>query len=774
MATKVKFVYAGTEKQATEFLNNGMSSFSFSTWLNEIRHEVLAGMQHRIDRKELPFPNLFGQRTRIIVPYVNNEHDKLSHALMDAGYDRIDWAQGMVYKKKPTVGRNGQPLVDKQGNPFPEGETATAIGKALSRLPDSKHWLDWWSKNQHMAPEWAKKSDKDQYSVIISRHPVDVLRMSDFDQITSCHTPPGKHNPQGGGYWSHCQEEAAKGGLVAFVVKAQDLAGLNKQQIEGNDEIFEDPERNTPGIKPLSRLRIRRFKDVNGEKNDLAVPELRTYGKRLPDFDEFLTKWSRDAQPEAFEDGNPDMSEYERVGGGYADNEDSALFNNFFDTDEYEDQGEDIDEQRREEIAQMHSNWEHRFKHCWVQYNEDNDVPEDDGLQFSWWGGVDVVFPAARFEGAQQDISDLDGEDEYSKGFGDEDEDDHQPALIKYLSDHNQSSLRSLSIEKADDKVNLKFAWGGEDGMMGIPDEFDTYCSELSREFDKESDYVRLANIVAKYLMEYGYMKPSENVRYQSDHPDGKFQHFKWDEGDEGPELGCYIPLAQVSDVYHKDTAIRVGGQDSGSKFATQVEGEIRTMIQQNMTNRIIGMMNQETLPGMDDIRRHVVTNNPYRNLREWLMHMKIHVGIERGIEGNDPTQVGHWFLSISAPFADQTETKDMDNALRAIHVIDEMMDKITQLVTTRITQFEKRENMWQHGWGNRISRDADYYKGVDPYRFPGERPDPRWLNNTPLQNQKKPIPELGFNQTEPTKPPKPKMAKEGFAGYLRWKLLTA
>jgi hypothetical protein len=59
----------------------------------------------------------------------------------------------------------------------------------------------------------------DEWSILLSRHPVDVLRMSDVGDITSCHR-------EGTEYFKCAVEESKGNGLIAYLVKTEDLNGF--------------------------------------------------------------------------------------------------------------------------------------------------------------------------------------------------------------------------------------------------------------------------------------------------------------------------------------------------------------------------------------------------------------------------------------------------------------------------------------------------------------------------------------------------------------------
>jgi len=168
-------------------------------------------------------------------------------------------------------------------------------------------------------------------SIVLSRDPVDVLRMSDHPKaiqaIQSCHS-------EGGSEFQCAIEEAEEGGLVAYVVKTKDVEGKNLE----DDELFEDSSRGVEGIKPFARLRLRRFESDGGSGGiEVALPETTTYGADFPDFVQSMTNWARETQPE-FVVGDAGYSkrpsDWRLTGGTYQDNASSELFNNFFERDD--------------------------------------------------------------------------------------------------------------------------------------------------------------------------------------------------------------------------------------------------------------------------------------------------------------------------------------------------------------------------------------------------------------------------------------------------------
>jgi hypothetical protein len=347
------------------------------------------------DFSKLSFSDLFDGNLRVAFPLTTEEEkqlDKVTRLLHDAGYNPAGdrGAPGVfpvkkVKQKQRRLG--GEEFEEEVWVPdlkvakqiekvIPKGpragETVTqkrevSIAKALASkdVGAPKELVDWWNKNQ---AKYTKDKNWEQietsyrtlnfghgrpnphgYTVIASRHPVDVLRMSDFENIQSCHS-------EGQSYFKCAVAEARGHGPIAYLVKDEDFHnllnpvgewGIDYDEVAGqdppephglsefdNNEIFADPDRRVKGLQPVSRVRLRRFEDTdNGE--EFAAPELRVYGKSVPGFQQAVSRWAWTEQKEIFYDADGDMQtpeEYSlmRHGGSYEDNDDGTVLNSFF------------------------------------------------------------------------------------------------------------------------------------------------------------------------------------------------------------------------------------------------------------------------------------------------------------------------------------------------------------------------------------------------------------------------------------------------------------
>jgi len=181
--------------------------------------------------------------------------------------------------------------------------------------------------------------------VMISRHPIDVLRMSDFSEagIRSCHSP-------GADYFSNCQQEVASGGAIIFTVdKSKFLELFPDSIIPQKGEIFSDKDRR--GIKiqryqdpnkpmsfsdvkfaPKARLRLRTVE--HADDVSFAVPDTRIYGEQMASFRTQTFKYFGEMQKDKFvlPDGKPylpDQDSLMRYGGQYEDGGQQNVGSNF-------------------------------------------------------------------------------------------------------------------------------------------------------------------------------------------------------------------------------------------------------------------------------------------------------------------------------------------------------------------------------------------------------------------------------------------------------------
>ena len=202
---------------------------------------------------------------------------------------------------------------------------------------------EYWQKNAGYIKKNINELDSDKFSIIITRHPIDVLRMSDFDNITSCHSPASRANAYQS-YYKCAVAEAQGHGAVAYVVETEELlSATNTSNIDSAEqeiqegEIFVDDQRPFTGdIEPISRTRIRhvRYYDTDAPKRyddgqDVGMPETRVYGADIPGLANQVTGWARSNQEEVIqnmpkEGDKIDLSKFMIFGGSYEDTANAA------------------------------------------------------------------------------------------------------------------------------------------------------------------------------------------------------------------------------------------------------------------------------------------------------------------------------------------------------------------------------------------------------------------------------------------------------------------
>jgi len=426
--------------------------------------------------RDLHFDNIFGDKLRVAFPLDQNEHiQKLIDELENLKY-KVDYDD--LINKKVAYRR----METKQG----EKLRPQKIGKIL-QANNLKELLNWWQKNS----ENLNKS-KTGASVVVSRSPIDLIRMSDHDGISSCHSP---HNS----YFQCARQEARTGGAIAYVVKNSDLAKVNLQ----DDEIFRDRDRGVQGIVPLERVRLRR---LSNRDIDLLMPELRTYGIRNIGFLDAVKKWAKSSQSDVLKQINPkkDYDSFKLRGGTYQDSQADDVWNDFFDTneargrkesDDFDEENEDSNMASLERAEAQLEEHQIEWKHVSVYVDE-----SDRNLYYSGYVGVEIPkkMLIVDFDEHEDDIEtlvrdyiDIDG--------------------IETIESQEESNNYLFKIRFNDrDDYYWATAYGNEDGNLRF-ERFLDYCDTV------DSTYKENLSKVYKKLMEEGYLKdPTKKITFKN------------------------------------------------------------------------------------------------------------------------------------------------------------------------------------------------------------------------------------------------------------------
>ena len=524
---------------------------SFKDFLTEISDKNRDLLDDRMDSlgENQGLEDLFKGVQRMVIPFADtkdNEIGKIKEGLTQWFQDRkksserdtvvvkFDWGakEVTVTWKNPNAGKEVEDKKTRQKTVIPElNSQKMTIAKAIGKAGLGQRLLDWWThfaNDEMMTPGDRQKlaEDADKYSILISRHPIDILRMSDFENISSCHSPDGS-------YWYCAKQEALDGGATAYIVQTKDLEGVDLE----NDDVFKDSERDItshelgyPLIpKPLTRLRIRRFhskfKDTeSGETFDFAVPEDGTYGMRHPSFVDRIVRWLRHEQEDLVKRNGLNkflVKNFKLRGGKYRDSSDSTLFDQYFGdsrnagqsntTWEYEGQefgGSQI-EQYRKEIEQINAeyngtranNWKGIFKYAYTSYYEYDENDDEGRFDYTMSGGLNIVVENIFLQ------DEPDEDDIWSYRTSEKD-----GTLVGYLGSYNHDfyNVGSVNINYNNKKLEISISFDNQDedynhrGDDGLhPDAFRDWCEHVKSEY--EDNYDEILELTKHWLIENGY-----------------------------------------------------------------------------------------------------------------------------------------------------------------------------------------------------------------------------------------------------------------------------
>ena len=449
----------------------------FKDFLNEVSKEDIEKIN--IER-DLHFNNLFGNKLRIVVSLEQDENlnqliKKLEELEYEVNYeDLINKKQ--VYKKIKT----------QQGLKVrPE-----KVGKVL-QYHKLTNLLDWWQKNSENI-----KNSEVGASIVISRSPIDVLRMSDHDGISSCHSPEKA-------FYKCARQEARTGGAIAYVVKKSDLKKVNLQ----DPEIFEDKDRKVAGIIPLERLRLRRLTRLTkeGDKQDLLLPELKTYGVKNVGFFDAVKSWAKNSQENIIKQINPseDYKSFHLKGGSYQDTSSDAIWNKFFDAsvagrksstdieEEEEDESVNIYDRAEESLEQHRRNWTHMDVYL-----------DEEGGYLHYSSYFEVSIPKKLFN---VDIIEL----LKSKNWKE------QREIKRVIEDAvDIPGIQDFEIEDYDQSFGFRFNIGEEGGHQDQLTNFEHFLDLIDKVDEDFQDHI---NRVYKVLLDKGYIKNlSEKIEFKN------------------------------------------------------------------------------------------------------------------------------------------------------------------------------------------------------------------------------------------------------------------
>lgn len=507
--------------------------------INEISSKFVDEVKNAVKEQELPFNNIFGNKLRLVIPVKGT---KTYQEILDAVSKTPNY-YGFDPQKKEVIKKIK--LDPKYGGG--EKEQRINLGKAISSLRDiseeeKKKYLNWFAGYNSNIPEM---DNLKKYSIIISRSPIDILRMSDIGAIDSCHA-------EGGAYFHCAIQEAKKGGPIAYIVKTKDIENLTEEEFQ-NEEIFEDSSRNVQGVTALARLRIRKYLDIDTE-NEIAIPELKIYGTRIEGFYDTVKDFFKEKQPDLDEDNLIRSFQNKRLvktGGTYGDSGDSAIFNRMFNTDvlygslghrgeDENEESENGNEARYDQFEEELRGFNDAYGDSLVHFNAGYDVQQyDDGddVYYNAWGGTkfefdeNIEFTDDFYDIEINDYYDLNsikrynpnGEYQWHKtlpyGFKDKEELAFKiQKLFKnfdnYITTRNfVDNISRITVDNAGD-IAIEIGFG--DDNNGSSNDTDDYRYFLQNLGDYDDDYEEIQKGILKSLYASGFIKISnedENIK---------------------------------------------------------------------------------------------------------------------------------------------------------------------------------------------------------------------------------------------------------------------
>ena len=434
----------------------------------------------------------------------------------------------------------------------------------------------YWMKNAEFIKDNIGQVDDETYSIIITRHPLDIWRMSDFEEIQSCHSPPSRGGEST--YYKCAIAESHGHGAVAYVVRTEDILdnfGSGTVESAENDpefqshteEVFYDDMRDEDSgpITPLSRARFRQMKYYDSQQTaksskrfqtgtELAVPEHSVYGEDMIGFIDRLTSWGRESQQEAMNkaprrdgDGALMAGNFVRFGGSYHDSPGpTAILADFFNVEktvgrvEIDTTTEDTLDSSlidtplfrvEREVAEGLNEYRHRLAHVEV---------DAEARDYAFPGGNEAIieiaeadmiitfkeqeiesFPDA--EGVSNILSELKEqnygsydwiEEDYTTSFG---RVDGKPALTIGIKVTELEDLKGEGGAGRDQYNTGKY--------FVVPGYFDVFMRDL---MDIDNSYSDIKTALIPILKQYGVIEGSVFEKFAKEVYDEDIDYYEW------------------------------------------------------------------------------------------------------------------------------------------------------------------------------------------------------------------------------------------------------
>ena len=465
---------------------------------------------------------------------------------------------------------------------IPNPGVAGPAGYALTDLVTKM--AKYWQTNAGYIKKEINKLDNDKYSIIITRHPIDVLRMSDFEKITSCHSPPSRSGGTNE-YYKCAVAEAMGHGALAYVVETEDLLyKTNTSNIESAEqeiqegEIFADDNRDGGAgfdIEPVSRTRLRqmRYYDTDTPKRwddgtELAVPEGHIYGVGIPGIAERVRDWARENQEEALknmpstgDDGEDvNLDRFFIFGGSYEDTagsegresllsklamiETEAMTGNIRQNRETEDTLDanaisGLLGRYRADVERIEAEWNQRYAAAGVSASVEDDG--EGGVYIEAEARITFTYDLDEFSGLPNSYpTGMRAFDSINDIWGD-----------IFETDSGFVNKFSNTTVHIGCRFNLEHPEIGESALIYDPDGFDSFCAEIDKLDDRRDAFKAT---IDEFLKQEGYMEGGEYIKLAYEIEDAPFESYEWDVRSDGEDpTESYESTAAVSHDFNPE-----------------------------------------------------------------------------------------------------------------------------------------------------------------------------------------------------------------------------
>jgi len=607
--------------------------------VTEDEMRVLEDVLEDLDPANLPLNDLFSGKMRVVIPFPttdpSTELGKFAKFFETQEYE-VDWEKGMVSatrevtkvedfvasltgspqkkkikkfqmkigklfvkiadlaRKKKEIAKNDPEFQKNEDYKrinqqillyIPAPGVAGPAGYDLEEIATQNG--EYWKKNAGYIKKNINELDSDKFSIIITRHPIDVLRMSDFDDITSCHSPASRASAYQS-YYKCAVAEAQGHGAVAYVVETEELlTNTNTGNIDSAEqeiqegEIFADDNRYIDGflggagfdINPISRTRIRHVRYYDSDEppkrwddgQDVGMPETRVYGADIPGLANQVTGWARSNQEEVIqnmpkEGDKIDLSKFMIFGGSYEDTagasgrtilmkqllgdkniEFAGAMRQNTDTEDTLDADliGDVIAQYEGRCEEIMNDINNRMAQTYVDYEVGDDG--GDGAYIKPYAAFIAKWPLDEWKRLPSNAEEVvwNSVDHINDMYG----------TIFVPSDIDTPTIRRVRDEvHLSIQVNFEHPEIAGDSYFALPDEFEEACERIDRVIDDRRD--GWEEILTNYFKREGQMEGGDYINLAMAIDDGDLTSYEWDLDTDGDYSDSYESTARYSFDY--------------------------------------------------------------------------------------------------------------------------------------------------------------------------------------------------------------------------------